>query len=271
MKARILVAVVCIPLLLVVIYGLPPLATAVLVAALCMISVQEMLVGTGLVQDRGIVALSMVFAAAIPLWSFFSCQLELALWGLFAYFILVFAVALYRHKTIQISEVFVSFFAAVLIPLFLSSIVRILNMEFGKYYILVPFVIAFVADGGAYFAGVFLGKHKMAPELSPKKTWEGAIGGAVAATALMLIYCAVCQFCFGRQPNYGYAVFYALVGTVIDYEGDLAFSLMKRQTGIKDYGKLLPGHGGILDRFDSMVFVAPMTELLLLAMPLFGG
>jgi phosphatidate cytidylyltransferase len=271
MKSRILVAVVCIPLLLVVLFAFPPVATVVLVAALCVISVHEMLTGTGLVRNKALVVLSMLLAAAIPFWSYYSGQIVPALWGLFAYFALAYAVALAQHRTTQIGELFAAFFAAVLIPLFLSSIVRILNLEYGKYYVLIPFVIAFVSDGGAYFAGVFLGKHKMAPELSPKKTWEGAAGGAVAAVVLMLLYCGVCQIFFGRQPSYGYAVCYALVGTVLDYEGDLAFSLMKRQTGIKDYGKLLPGHGGILDRFDSMVFVAPLVELLLRTLPLFKG
>ena len=271
MKARILVAVVCIPFLLVIIYALPPVATVVLVAVLCVISVLEMLTGTGLVKDRVILVISMIIAAGIPFWSYYSLSIELAVCGVFAYFIAMFAVALCRHQTVKIGEIFVSFFAAVLIPLFLSSLVRIFRMEYGEYYILIPIAIAFVADAGAYFVGTFLGKHKMAPQLSPKKTWEGVFGGAATAVLIMLLYCCVCQFVFGRQPRYGYAVFYALIGTVLDYEGDLAFSLIKRQTGIKDYGKVLPGHGGILDRFDSMVFVAPLTELLLQILPLFEG
>lgn len=269
MKARILVAVVCVPALLLIIYALPPVATVILVAGLCVISVHELLTGTGLVKDKILIALSMLMAAAIPFWSYYSQSSRLVLWGLFVWFALLFAVALHRHQTVQISELFASFFAAVMIPLFMSALVRIRRMEFGEYYILIPIAIAFVADGGAYFTGTFLGKHKMAPQLSPKKTWEGVFGGALTAVLAMLIYCAVCQYGFGRQPVYLYAVLYALVGSVLDYEGDLAFSLIKRQTGIKDYGKLLPGHGGILDRFDSMIFVAPLTELLLQVLPLF--
>ena len=264
MKSRILVAVVCIPVLLVIIYALPPVATVILVAGLCAVSAYEMLSGTGLVKDRILTVLSIFMAACIPFWSYYSQSAVPALWGLFIYFALLFAVALHRHQTVQISELFASFFAAVLIPVFLSSLVRIRRTEFGAYYILVPIAIAFIADGGAYFTGTFWGKHKMAPQLSPKKTWEGVFGGAVTAVLGMLLYCTVCQYIFGRQPVYSYAVVYALAGSVLDYEGDLAFSLMKRQTGIKDYGKILPGHGGILDRFDSMLLTGSAVALLLL-------
>ena len=140
-------------------------------------------------------------------------------------------------------------------------------MEQGRFYILIPFVLAFLSDTGAYFTGLSFGKHKLAPVISPKKTVEGVIGGVAGAVLGMLLYCAVLQLFFKFQVNYFYAVIYGILGSAAGVFGDLCFSVIKRQTGIKDYGKLFPGHGGILDRFDSMMVVAPLVEVLILLLP----
>ena len=134
--------------------------------------------------------------------------------------------------------------------------------------VLVPFVLAFMSDTGAYFIGKAFGKHKLAPNISPKKTVEGVIGGVLGAVAGMLIFTAVLKHCFGYQVSYIYGVIYGALGSVAAVFGDLCFSLIKRQRGIKDYGYLFPGHGGVLDRFDSMVIVAPLSELMLIILPL---
>ncbi len=133
---------------------------------------------------------------------------------------------------------------------------------------MVPFVLAFLPDSGAYFVGRFFGKHKLAPVISPNKTVEGMIGGVLAGIAGMVIFGLVMQFGFGFRVNYLYAVLYGAVGALGAVIGDLSFSAIKRQTGIKDYGNLIPGHGGVLDRFDSMTVVAPLTEALLLLLPM---
>ena len=138
----------------------------------------------------------------------------------------------------------------------------------GRYFILIPFILAFLSDSGAYFAGCYLGKHKLAPAISPKKTIEGAIGGVLAAVAFMLLYTLILQLAFDFKVNYGFALIYGVVGSVASVFGDLCFSVIKRQTGIKDYGNLIPGHGGVLDRFDSMIIVAPVTEAMLILIPL---
>ena len=103
--------------------------------------------------------------------------------------------------------------------------------------------------------------------ISPKKTIEGVVGGVLATMLSMVIYCVILQFGFGFTVNYLYALIYGFVGSLGGVFGDLAFSAIKRQTGIKDYGNLIPGHGGILDRFDSMTVVAPLAEVLLLLLP----
>ena len=149
----------------------------------------------------------------------------------------------------------------------LTALVRIFMTENGRFFILLPFLLAFTSDSGAYFAGKFLGKHKLAPSISPNKTVEGAAGGVVGAVVGMMIYCVILDLCFRFKVNYLFALSYGILGSVGAVFGDLIFSVIKRQTGIKDYGKLIPGHGGILDRLDSMVIVAPLAEVLMLLLP----
>ena len=128
----------------------------------------------------------------------------------------------------------------------------------GLWYILLVLVIPWMSDTGAYFTGYFLGKHKMAPIISPKKTWEGFFGGWLvsvgAAALLVVIYNALT----GGNANVLTAVLLALVLAPLSVCGDLPASLLKRRTGIKDYGNIMPGHGGVMDRFDSVVLIAPL-------------
>ena len=114
---------------------------------------------------------------------------------------------------------------------------------------------------------MFLGKHKLAPKISPKKTLEGLVGGVVAAVVGMIIFCVILQHFFGFSYNIAAACVYGLLGSLAGVFGDLSFSVIKRQTGIKDYGNLIPGHGGILDRFDSTIFIAPLVEILMILWP----
>ena len=129
-------------------------------------------------------------------------------------------------------------------------------------------MISFMSDTGAYFTGRFLGKHKLAPHISPNKTVEGLIGGLVGAVIGVIAYCIVLEKILHFEVNYWYIPVYGIFGSLGAVFGDLCFSAVKRQTGIKDYGNLIPGHGGILDRFDSVMVVAPFTELLMLYIPM---
>ena len=113
---------------------------------------------------------------------------------------------------------------------------------------------------------MYLGKHKLAPALSPKKTIEGSIGGFAAAIVLMLVYGLILKLS-GLTVNFLILAIYGFLGSLAGQLGDLAFSAIKRLHGVKDYSHIIPGHGGILDRFDSMLFIAPMIELLLMWVP----
>jgi phosphatidate cytidylyltransferase len=141
-------------------------------------------------------------------------------------------------------------------------------MDHGRFLVVAPFVMAFMPDTGAYLIGCAFGKHKLCPLISPKKTVEGLFGGFLGGIVGMIVYGLVLQYFFGFTVNYLFAVLYGVLGAGFATFGDLMFSVIKRQTGIKDYGKLLPGHGGILDRFDSVTIVAPLAEVLLLILPL---
>ena len=156
-----------------------------------------------------------------------------------------------------------------MIPWALSALVELRNMEQGQFLVLLPVICAFLTDGGAYFAGVFLGKHRGVTRVSPNKSVEGYIGGILSGALFLLLYGAALRQFAGIDASLPVMAVYGLVGSAVTELGDLSFSFVKRQFGVKDYGTLLPGHGGMLDRFDSMVFAAPALMLLVKLFPPF--
>ena len=270
MGKRILVAVVCIPLIFVIFYLLPPIFLPIMISALSMVAVHEVLWSTGFVKNPKISALSIALSGVIPFWVFIGEGMRSALVGIFLYFLLIFVVAISSHYTVTLEKMGGSFFFAMLIPYFLSTFVRIDQMPLADYLILLPLVAAFTSDAFALFAGMAFGKHKLAPELSPKKTVEGAIGGFAGAIVCTVVYGVVLQLGFSMQINYLYLIVYGALGSVVSQLGDLSFSYIKREYGLKDFGNIFPGHGGVLDRFDSVIFCAPLMELLIRLLPAVG-
>jgi phosphatidate cytidylyltransferase len=269
MKTRIMAAVVLIPVLLVLVLAAPKMISAVIFAALLAIGSYELLYRTHLVKHSRLVIYSSVMAFAVVMWSYAGAVHAWLLIGLLLYTIVLFTEMMVDHVKVRIEMIALCYVAGAIVPFLLSSLIRILTMTTGRYVVLIPFAIAFLSDGGAYFAGLKFGKHKLAPVVSPNKTIEGALGGLIAAMLGMLIYALVLDLAFSQfRVNYGIAILYGLVGSLVGVFGDLCFSIIKRQTGIKDYGNLIPGHGGVLDRFDSMMMVAPLVESLLLLAPM---
>lgn len=268
MKTRIIAAVVLLPLLLVVVLVLPKVYTGILFGLMAAIGAYELMKGTGLVSQKRLIAYAMVmaFLSAVP------CSLPYLtlLWEpiLLVFICLIFGEVLLSHGKLPFETAAVTVAAGALIPYFLTALVRMHGWEHGRFYILLPFVIAFLSDTGAYFTGRAFGKKKLAPNISPNKTVEGVYGGVLGAVLGVVIYCLVLQFGFDFSVNYWYVPVYGVLGSLGAVFGDLSFSAVKRQTGIKDYGNLIPGHGGVLDRFDSMIIVAPVTEVLMLFLPL---
>lgn len=269
MKVRIIAAAVLLPLLLICVLALPKVVTAVLFGLMSAIAAYELLMGTGYVKHPRLVVYSMAMAFWMAMWSHMGMPQG---WGMLA--VLLFVTALFvemmvSHVKLRFEKIALCVVAGMLIPYLLTSLVRIHAPEgTGRYFILIPFIMAFLSDSGAYFAGKFLGKHKLAPVISPNKTVEGVVGGVLGAIMGMLLYSVLLDLAFGFTVKYGVAVLYGLLGSLGAVFGDLSFSVIKRQTGIKDYGNLIPGHGGILDRFDSMMIVGPLAEMLLIIIPL---
>ena len=173
------------------------------------------------------------------------------------------AVYVIKYPKYRTEHLLASVFSLLYLPLMLSFIYRIRVSEDGLFSLWLVFLCSWGCDTFAYCVGMLFGKHKLAPVLSPKKSIEGAIGGVLGAAALGAIYGAVVNRHMVMEKAALYFAIICATGAVISQFGDLFASGIKRQHGIKDYGKLIPGHGGILDRFDSVIFTAPMIYALL--------
>ena len=178
------------------------------------------------------------------------------LMGVIASLVLIMCAYVFCYPAYQAGQIMAAFFGIVYVGVMLSYIYQTRMLPGGQFHVWLIFLCSWGCDTCAYCVGVLIGKHKMAPVLSPKKSIEGAVGGVAGAVLLGVIYAF---FTKGGMVEYGII---CGVGALISMVGDLAASAIKRNQGIKDYGKLIPGHGGILDRFDSVIFTAPVIYYL---------
>jgi len=276
MKQRLITAAIGLPILLLIILVLPPVVCALAVAACCAIAAYEMLWRTGIVKNIRVVIYAGVAAVATSVWSylkaeeFVNTEVSYVICSgiIFLFVCALFGELLAFHAKLPFTSVCVAFFSGLIFPFLLSALTRLICMDNGRFYVVMAFMLAMIADTGGYFAGRAFGKHKLAPIISPKKTIEGSVGGIVLNIIVLVIYTLVLNKCFGfTRVNYLYAVIYAVVGAFGSMLGDLSMSVVKRQVGIKDYGIVFPGHGGVLDRADSIMICAPIAEILLLVIP----
>ena len=267
MKTRVIAGLSLLPLLLLVVLIAPKFYTAILFSVMAAVSSYELLVGTGLVKHFRLCIYSALSAFWCVLWCGLGIGYAWLILGILFFWGALFAEMLLANMRIRFEKIAVCFVGGVILPMLFGSLVRIHSGENGRFLVLIPFALAFLSDTGAYFAGIKFGKHKLAPVISPKKTVEGVVGGVLGAVIGTAIYCLVIDLFFDFEINYLYVLLYGVVCSLAGVLGDLCFSAIKRQTGIKDYGNLIPGHGGILDRFDSMMLVGPLTEVLLLLLP----
>lgn len=149
----------------------------------------------------------------------------------------------------------------ILVILLFKAIPSVRNLEHGFFCLLGAVLSGCVTDIFAYLIGKSLGRHKLCPVISPKKTVEGSIGGIVGTVAVLLLLGFALEKAEALQVNFIALTFYAVLSSIVGQFGDLSMSAVKRCLGVKDYGNLFPGHGGILDRFDSLLFIAPFTCL----------
>ena len=268
MLTRIIVAVIGLPLLLAVIFFAPVWVYGIVVGLIAGLSAWELLRAVGGVNRRMHI-ISSLFAMSMPILSTVydaGAVFTVMVFLLFAAELMELMHSVSHEKGLKLETVALCILAGAVMPLMLTSLVKLAQREHGVVYALLPFVAAFLSDSGAYFIGIFFGKHKLCPLLSPKKTIEGAAGGLASAIAAMLIFGLVLKL-IGYEVNFLVMAVYGFFGSAACQLGDLSFSAIKRLCGIKDYGNLIPGHGGMLDRFDSMHWTAALIALLVAWVP----
>ena len=264
MKTRIITALICLPLFFVVFFLLEtPVFTAV-VSLLLAIGVHELLQTAQYGKKKTITAVCIIFATLLP-WFEYPILKPYRSLLLFVFAASLFLALIRWHEEIRTEQIAQVFFVTIVYPMAFTTMIYIRDQfepPYSMYYVFLIFACAWLSDAGAYFAGYFFGKHKMAPKISPKKTVEGLIGGVFTSLVGVALITLIFGWIVGAMGmtfnvNYISLSFASVIATIIGVFGDLLASVMKRHNGIKDYGTLLPGHGGIIDRFDSVFFVAP--------------
>lgn len=218
----------------------------------------EMMWNTGIVKNKAAVCLAVVYSVLVSFsYSGITQKLYTGFNPVFLnvlYVVAIAFVALRYHQSFGLPAISAALAMPILLNYAFSAIASLYLRENGLFYLLLLLNFSSICDCGAYFTGVAIGKHKLCPEISPKKTVEGAVGGIVWSIIVSLI------LCFTMVDGKGFIALLisTVVFCVIGMCGDLFASVIKRSVGIKDYGKLIPGHGGILDRFDSILLIAPV-------------
>lgn len=274
MKQRLITAFFGLILVFVVLFMFDTVALNVFIALICAIGVGEIFGAVESVKNKGLAIPSVIFAAAVPFGDYVKNDMFVPALMLI-YLLYVVLVLILKHDEIKVEEAGFAFFATLLITCALSTSI-LMRKSFGPdglFYLMLGLGGAWLADSGAYFTGVFFGKHKFAPSISPKKTVEGVVGG--------IIFNVICFIGLG----YGYVWFCANKGAEVDISvfslvilgvssaavsiiGDLFASVIKRQNNVKDFGTIMPGHGGVLDRFDSVLTVLPFMYMALNLFPI---
>lgn len=253
-----------------------PAILLVACSILSAVAVYEVLYATGIVKNKFITAVACAFSILFTgnaLVASVAGAEFIKIWesGLFyvVFAFLQFALYLKFHKDIKLEGMFGMVFMPIIISYAFQSLYLLTTVTNSKlFYIILVLCWSAVSDTGAYFTGVTLGNHKMAPVISPKKSWEGLIGGMVFSLLAVFGVCALYNSALGVKVNTFAAMLITPLFVLIGVLGDLTASLIKRKCGIKDFGKLIPGHGGILDRFDSILMISPAVAALLDSIPL---
>jgi len=262
-KTRILSAIVGLPVLLFFIYlgGWPFAFMVTVLAILGLFEFAHMAAGKQQILFMPVLLGILVMQVG--------SYLQWANWtalGILLTFCMVFAVAVFRFPQFAVEDIAVNFLGLIYIGWTLAHLIAFEDLGNGRVLVLYLFVAIWGSDSGAYFVGRALGKHKLCPKVSPKKTWEGSIGGIATTCVLLLLLNSY----FGLLTPLA-AILIGVAISIIGQIGDLIESLMKRSYGVKDSGNLIPGHGGVLDRFDSIMLAAPVMYYCLALAQQFGA
>ena len=209
-----------------------------------------------------------VFALTIP-FSRYLLKLDESImyYITFGFLLIMFISFIGYYKTMRYEKLAFMIFVSGFVSVTMSTLLYLNRTggEHGLFYVVLTLCGAWLADSGAYFAGTFLGRHKLCPNISPKKTVEGLIGGVITNGLIFVFLGFLYSKIIYADINVNYMVMFILgmLCALLGLLGDLSASLIKRQTGIKDYGNIMPGHGGVMDRFDSVLFVSPFMTIAL--------
>ena len=270
MKTRILTGLVIGPLLMVLCFFSGTPALPVTVAILNMVGTVEMLKCIGAAKEMLLAVPAVLMSAALSVLAFlFEDNVKDFAVGFmtasFVFLILLYTVSILSKGKITVDSVFSVFASVVYVTFAFSSLVLLRGREGGGYLVVIAIFMPLISDIFAYFCGVFFGRHKLIPEVSPKKTVEGSAGGMFFCGVGLIVFAIVVAKMNGSPVSFSLCIRMFAVGLIvsaISQIGDLLASVIKRRYGIKDYGKLFPGHGGVLDRFDSILAVSPIILFL---------
>lgn len=250
--------------------------TWIFVAAAALLSVvgmMEMMRCLGVHRNYAVVLPLYALALGLPFAARLSGKINsfgsLTLYLLMAYFFYLMALTIFSHRGMTFAKSAEVFATGCYVSLIFSSIVMLRDAPGGEYLYLLVFLAAWITDSFAYFSGRLFGRHKLIPAVSPKKTVEGAIGGVIFCEIACLGFGLFTALVWDATPNYLGLAISGIILSICAQIGDLIASLIKREHGIKDYGRLFPGHGGVMDRFDSVAAVA-VVLLAISALPEMG-
>ena len=267
MRQRIITGVIgAVAVVLILLSNSPVFKVAI--GLISLYALHEIYSATGIKNNFLIYITGLLFSVAYLISNYFGFSNIRLL--LFTYLIVLFIVTLARFESVKLSDMAFSVFFIFYIIFTLSHISQVRDMELGKYYVWFIIIGAFATDTFAYFTGISIGKHKLCPKISPKKTIEGAIGGVVGVVLCFVVMGFIFQNILSLNVNFLYAVILALICGFFSEIGDLAASMIKRKYDIKDFGTLLPGHGGNMDRLDGIILVSPLIYYFIQYFPVLG-
>ena len=261
LQSRVLVAVIGVPVLVWVVLWSPSIVMLFALCLLAGIGGEELQQCVGGVKHNRLTNLSFTCAFLTVACYYYRPRLVPVLFVLSA--LIFFGYAIFKAGEVKFAQTMAGLFGSIAIGYSFAGFLRMESSGIHRAYLLLPFILSFACDTFAYFTGMAFGKHKLAPKVSPKKTIEGSIGGMAGNVVCGCIFAFVMDRWFGGSIGYGAMALLALLCGIVAQVGDLSFSLIKREFGIKDYGHLFLEHGGVLDRFDSVLFVTPVIEIIL--------
>ncbi len=268
MRSRILVSAIGVPYIFLALYVLPTYFVPLSVSILVGVASFE-LCRAFRVAHAGYYFI-MPLPVALPFFHYFDVSARLLFGVLFLNWLFLFLRAIFSRGKVQLEPLLCAYAMAMFVSAALSMMVRLLRNPDYTVLCLLPLLVSFVCDTSAMLCGMAFGKRKLIPEVSPKKTVEGAIGGVVCVCLGILLYGLIISYLMpDYTPQYHILLLYGFFGSMVAQLGDLSFSYLKRGREIKDYGEMFRGHGGVLDRFDSVIFVAPFLEVLMQFFPAF--